>query len=95
MREYEIMVIVDPEADDERVGAVSDRITEVLSAGGGEVANVDKWGRRKFAFEMEGKTEGIYLVLTFKAETEAVTELERVLSLADEVMRFKVVRRAA
>lgn len=94
-REYEMLVLVDPEVDDEKVDAVVDRITEVLTGAGGEVTGVDRWGRRKLAYELENKTEGIYLVVTFRSETQAVNELDRVLSLADEVTRFKVVRKAA
>ncbi len=95
MRDYEIMVIVDESADDQQVDGVVDRITQVLAEGGGEVVGVDRWGKRKFAYEIDHKTEGVYLIVSFRAESEAVGELERVLSLADDVVRFKVVRRAA
>lgn len=89
------MVILDPEADEEQVGRSVDRVTQILSENQGEVSNVDRWGRRKLAFEIDRKTEGYYFVLAFKAETPALAELERVLSLADEVLRFKIVRAAA
>ncbi len=89
------MVIVDEDADDPQVEAVIERITQILTEGGGEVAGVDRWGKRKLAYEIDRKTEGIYLVITFQADSEAVAELERVLALADEVIRFKVVRKAA
>ena len=93
--EYEIMVIVDNEADDAQIGAVVDRITAIITERGGEVGGVDKMGRRRFAYEIDKKTEGYYLLITFTSEPPALTELERVLSLADEVVRFKVVRKAA
>jgi small subunit ribosomal protein S6 len=89
------MFILDPEADEQQVGAVVDRITQILSAHGGEVSGVDRWGRRKLAFEIDRKAEGFYVVVTFTAESEALTELDRVLALADEVVRFKIVRAAA
>jgi small subunit ribosomal protein S6 len=95
MREYEIMVIVDQDADDKVVDGVVDRITQVLTEGGGEVAGVDRWGKRKLAYEIDHKTEGHYLLITFTAEPSALPELERVLSLADEVVRFKVATKAA
>jgi small subunit ribosomal protein S6 len=89
------MVILDPEADEERVGQAIDRITQVLSEHQGEVGSVDTWGRRKLAYEIERKTEGYYVVMSFTAEASALPELDRVLSFADEVLRFKVVRKAA
>jgi small subunit ribosomal protein S6 len=87
--------VSDPEADEEKVGQLVDRITKVLSEQQAEVKNVDRWGRRKLAFELDKKTEGYYFVLAFTAEPPALAELDRVLSLADEVMRFKIVRTAA
>jgi small subunit ribosomal protein S6 len=95
LRQYEIMVILDPEADEAAVNGVADRITGILSDHGGDVSSVDRWGRRKLAFEIERKSEGYYLVMAFTAESEALPELDRVLSLADEVIRFMVVRLAA
>jgi small subunit ribosomal protein S6 len=89
------MVLVDPEADDEVVGRVVDRVKGIVSESGGEVSSVDTWGRRKLAYELDHKTEGIYFVAPFQAEASALTELDRVLSLADEVLRFKIVRRDA
>lgn len=89
------MVILDAEADEAQVGSTIDRITQVLSEHGGELSSVDRWGRRKFAHELDRKTEGFYLVIQFTADSPALSELDRVLSLADEVMRFKVVRLAA
>ena len=89
------MAILDPEADEAAVNGVADRITGILSDHGGEVSSVDRWGRRKLAFEIEKKTEGYYFVMSFSAESDALAELDRVLALADEVVRFKVVRLAA
>jgi small subunit ribosomal protein S6 len=89
------MVILDPEADDELVGQAIDRINKVLTEHQGEAGSVDTWGRRKLAYEIERKAEGYYFVMTFTAEAAALAELDRVLSFADEVLRFKVVRTAA
>jgi small subunit ribosomal protein S6 len=89
------MVILDPEADEAAANGIADRVTGILSERGGEVSSVDRWGRRKLAFEIERKTEGYYLVVAFSAESDSLAELDRVLSLADEVIRFKVVRAAA
>lgn len=89
------MAILDPEADEQKVGGVVDRITQILSERGGEVSNVDRMGRRRLAHEINRRSEGIYVLVVFKAEPEALTELDRVLALADEVIRFKIIRKAA
>jgi small subunit ribosomal protein S6 len=85
------MLILPAEADESVVTTAVDRITKVVSANGGEVANIDRWGRRRFAFEMNHLNEGYYVVVTFTAEPAVQSELERVLNLADEVIRFKVI----
>ena len=95
MREYEMMLILPPDAEDSVVDGVVERVKSVLSERGGEVKSADKWGRRRLAYEIAKQTEGYYVVLTFDTEPEAVLELDRVLSLADEVLRFKVVLRKA
>jgi small subunit ribosomal protein S6 len=95
LREYEIMAILDPEADEQTVAGVVDRITQILSEREGEVSNVDRWGRRKLAYEINRKSEGNYVLVVFKSEPEALAEIDRVLNLADEVIRFKVIRKAA
>ena len=95
MRKYEIVLILPPEADDKVIQGVTDRISQVLEQGGGKVNSVNKWGKRRLAFEIKRQTEGFYVVAEFEAEPEAVKELDRVLALADDVVRFKVVVRAA
>jgi small subunit ribosomal protein S6 len=95
MRKYEIMLILPAEADDAAVGAVVDRVGNVLGAGGGEVTKTDTWGRRRFAHEMLKRNEGYYVILECQATPEAMKELDRVLHLADDVLRFKVVLKAA
>lgn len=87
------MLILPPDADESIVTGALDRITRILSEGGGAVGNVDRWGRRRLAFEIEHQSEGYYIVAEFTAEPARITELERALQLADEVLRFKVVVR--
>jgi len=89
MRTYELMLILPAEADDKVVAGVTERITQVLSGSGGEIQKETRWGRRRFAYELDRKTEGFYVILEFGAEPSALRELERVLTLADEVIRFK------
>ena len=95
MREYEAMLILPPDADDAVIDGAVERIKGVLSERGGEVSGVDKWGRRRLAYEIAKQTEGFYVVAAIRSEPEAIVELHRVLSLADEVLRFKVVLRKA
>jgi small subunit ribosomal protein S6 len=89
------MLILPAEADESVVGTAVDRIARVVSEGGGEVGKVDRWGRRRLAYEIARQTEGYYVLVEFSAEPEVIAELERTLHLADEVVRFKVVVRAA
>lgn len=87
------MLILPPEADESVVSGALDRITRIVGEAGGAVGNIDRWGRRRLAFEIERQTEGYYVVVEFTAEPEVLTELERSLHLADEVLRFKIVVR--
>jgi small subunit ribosomal protein S6 len=90
LRDYEIMLILPAEADEALVGTAVDRITKVVSTAGGEVGNIDRWGRRRFAYEIAHQTEGYYVVVRFAAEPATAAELERPLNLADEIIRHKV-----
>jgi len=90
LRDYEIMLILPAEADETTVGTAVDRIAKAVSATGGEVGNIDRWGRRRFAYEIDHQHEGYYVVARFTGEPEVQTELERTLNLADEVIRHKI-----
>lgn len=87
------MLILPPEADESVVSGALDRITRVVGETGGQVGNVDRWGRRRLAFEIDHQSEGYYVVAEFTAEPDVLTELERSLHLADDVLRFKIVVR--
>ena len=93
MRQYEVMLILPPDAE-ASVGAVVEKVGAALGDQG-SVGKVDDWGRRRLAYEIEHQHEGHYVVVEFDADPSALTELDRSLSLADQVMRFKVVYRAA
>ncbi len=90
MREYECLLILPPEADEATVGAATDRISKVIAKHSGQVDGIDRWGRRRLAYEIERQHEGYYALVTFSAEPSAQVELERTLNLADEVLRYKV-----
>lgn len=95
MRNYEVMLILPAEADEQVVSTAVERISRTLSEAGGEVGKIDRWGRKRFAFEIDRQNEGYYVVVQFTADPGSLRELDRVLSLADEVIRFKTVVRAA
>jgi small subunit ribosomal protein S6 len=90
LRQYEAMLILPAEADEKVVGTAVDRITKVIEPSGGSVGGIDRWGRRRFAFEIDRQTEGYYVVVAFDSEPETIAPLERALTLADEIMRAKV-----
>nr|WP_167137508.1 30S ribosomal protein S6 [Diaminobutyricimonas sp. TR449] len=90
--QYELMVILDPEIDERTVAPSLDKFLGVIRADGGTIDNVDIWGRRKLAYEINKKSEGIYAVVQLTAEPTSVNELDRQLKLSEAVMRTKVLR---
>jgi len=86
------MIIFDAGLEEDSIQAVLDRATELVSAQGGESVRVDKWGKRRFAYDVAHRAEGYYALLAASADPGAMTELDRMLSLTDEVVRYKVVR---
>jgi small subunit ribosomal protein S6 len=84
------MMILPAEADESTVGTVVERIGKVVSGTGGDVGAIDRWGRRRFAYEIQDQTEGYYVVVRFTADPSTQAELDRTLHLADEIVRFKV-----
>ena len=84
------MLILPAEADEAAVGTAVERITKVITPDGGAVTKLDRWGRRRFAYEIAHQNEGYYVVVRFTAEPTVQTELERALKLADEVIRHKI-----
>ena len=92
MRAYELMVIFDGDVEDTAVNAMLATVNTLVEAGGGTVAKTDRWGRRRFAYEINHKWEGIYVVLEISTEGRDLHEVERVLHIADEVVRHKVMR---
>jgi len=92
MRPYEVVVIFDSGTEPSAIQAVVDRALETVRSTGGTPGQVDRWGRRSFAYEVNHRREGYYIVLEMSGETQTVRELDRLLTLADEVVRHKVVR---
>ena len=92
MRQYELMLILDPEVDERTVAPSLDKFLSVISTGGGSVDKVDIWGRRRLAYDIKKKSEGIYAVLNVTAEPATVKELDRQFTLNESIMRTKVIR---
>jgi small subunit ribosomal protein S6 len=84
------MLMLPAEADEAMVGTAIDRISAVVAKHSGQVRNIERWGRRRLAYEIDHRNEGYYVVLTFSAEPTAQAELDRTLNLADEILRYKV-----
>ncbi|AMG83017.1 MULTISPECIES: 30S ribosomal protein S6 [Micrococcales] len=90
--QYELMVILTPEIDERQVAPTLDKFLKVITNDGGSIENVDIWGKRRLAYEIQKKTEGIYAVVNFTATSAATQELDRQLKLNEQIMRTKVLR---
>ena len=92
---YELMFIADPELDERGLKKLTEQYLELVTKEGGSVDEPDIWGRRKLAYEINGKTEGNYVVVTYTAESAVSDELDRVLNLNESVIRTKILRKDA
>ena len=92
MRRYELMLIIRPDAPDEKAAAVIDRTTRYVVASGGQIVKVAPWGRRRLAYPIDRHREGSYHIVVFESPAEAILELERSLQITEEVIRFLVTR---
>lgn len=93
MKAYELLLLLDPSLDEESRAAVLDKIQGVITADGGVVDNLDSWGKRKLAFEINKMTDGDYTLIDFHTAPAAIAELDRVLHITDPVVRYMLVNR--
>jgi small subunit ribosomal protein S6 len=91
--DYEILLMLDPELPEERQTEILTRVREAIEREGGRWDNEEPWGRRRLAYEIDHKPEGVYHLLTFAAEPATLDEISRVLKITDGVMRHMAVRR--
>ena len=93
MKAYEIMLVLDPSLDEDSQSAAMEKIQGVITSEGGLVDEVDSWGKRKLAYEIDNHAEGIYNVVQLHASPDSVAELDRVLHITGEVIRYMIVRK--
>ena len=93
VRQYEVMIIVDPSQDERTVAPSLDKYLNIVREEKGSVDKVDVWGKRRFEYPIQKKEEGVYIVLDLTCESDTVRELDRVLNLNDNVLRTKVLRK--
>ncbi len=92
MRKYEIMVLIDPDTDDRQVTPMIEKHLETITGEGGSVENVDYWGKRKLAYDINKKSEAFYAVINLTAEPASVQEMDRLMTINEQIMRTKVLR---
>lgn len=92
MRQYELMIILDPEVDERTVAPSLDKLLTVITTGGGTVEKVDIWGKRRLAYEINKRSEGIYAVVDMTTTPELAKELDRQLGLNESILRTKLIR---
>jgi len=92
VRGYELVVIIRPDLDDEATEAVIEKVRSMIENNGGEIVKLDKWGKRRLAYEINDLRDGFYVVIKFKGEAAVSAELDRVLKITDTVLRHMIVR---
>ncbi len=92
MRDYEMMIILDPSVDERNLSTNVDKLLQVVPNEGGSLEKVDIWGKRRLAYDIKKCSEGIYVVVTMKATPEIAQELDRQLSLNESILRTKLMR---
>jgi small subunit ribosomal protein S6 len=93
LRPYETMIVFDTTVDAQAIQVALDKALETVKSNGGTTGAIDRWGKRPLAYEINKKKEGYYVLVEFAGETLTVDELDRILTLSDEVLRFKILRR--
>ena len=94
MRDYEMMIIIDPTVDERNLGIFVDKLLQVVPAEGGSVEKVDIWGKRRLAYDINKRSEGIYVVVNMKSTPATAQELDRQLGLNEVILRTKLLRPA-
>ncbi len=92
MRAYEVMFIVKADLDEEQTNGVIEKFKGIVEKTGGEVSKLDKWGKRKLAYEIKKNRDGFYVLMQINGEAETAAELDRVFRITDEVIKHMIIR---
>jgi small subunit ribosomal protein S6 len=92
LRDYELVLILDPEIEDEQTSAAIDRVTQYVASHQGEITDVNPWGKRRLSYPIKRRTEGNYIITHFRIEPSQTAELEAALRLSEEVLRHLLVK---
>ena len=92
MRHYEVMVLIDPDVDDRQVAPLLDKHLQVVTKAKGIVDKIDIWGKRRLAYDIKKKSEATYAVLNLTTEPAVVKELDRLMTIDEQILRTKVIR---
>ncbi len=92
MRAYEVLYIIGPELDEEQTNAVIEKFKSLVENNGGEVTKLDKWGKRKLAYEIKHYREGFYVLMEFMGEANTAAELDRVFRITDEILKHMIIK---
>lgn len=90
MKKYETLFVLNPTLDEEGIKANIERIKGVIEQGG-TVSNIDEWGKRRLAYEINDMTEGYYVLINFEANSELPKELDRIFRITDAVLRHLII----
>lgn len=93
MRAYEVMYIIRPELDEEQTNGVIEKFKSLIENNGGEIAKLDKWGKRKLAYEINKNREGFYILMEYNGEAATTAELDRVFRITDEIVKYLIIRK--
>ena len=92
MNKYELAVVVSAKIEDEERAAVVDKCKALIERFGGTITNVDVWGKKRLAYEIQKMKEGFYYFIQFEAESSAPAEIESRIRIMDNVLRYLVVK---
>jgi len=92
LRKYETIYVIRPEQEDDKYTEIIEKYKSLIENNGGEITNIDKWGKRRLAYEIAHLKEGFYVVVKFNAEPQVAEELDRVYKISDEIIRHIIVR---
>lgn len=92
MPDYELVLVISPEVDEENIPTTVDKVTKFITGKGGTIVEVNRWGKRKFAYPIKHFTEGEYVLTQFKLKPKMTAELEANLQISEEILRHLLVR---